>query len=65
MKPKKNAGVEILIAEDSTTQAEDLRYLLEQHGHAVLAQSIEQFLRENKSLPGSAGARMIARADGN
>ena len=32
---------------------------------AVPAERIEQFLRENKSLPGSAGARMIARADGN
>ena len=37
MKPKKNAGVEILIAEDSPTQAEKLRYLLEGHGYAVAA----------------------------
>ena len=39
MKPKKNtnSGVEILIAEDSPTQAEQLRYLLEEHGFAVTA----------------------------
>ena len=39
MKPKKNKhnGVEILIAEDSPTQAEKLQYLLEEHGYAVVA----------------------------
>lgn len=39
MKPKKNAnnGVEILIAEDSPTQAEQLRALLEERGYAVVA----------------------------
>jgi len=37
MNPKKNKSVEILIAEDSPTQAEKLRYLLEEHGYAVTA----------------------------
>ena len=39
MIPKKNQnnGVEILIAEDSPTQAEKLQYLLEEHGYAVVA----------------------------
>ena len=38
MKPKKNKnnGVEILIAEDSPTQAEKLQNLLEEHGYAVV-----------------------------
>jgi GAF domain-containing protein/DNA-binding response OmpR family regulator len=35
-KKKKNNGVEILIAEDSPTQAEKLQYLLEEHGYAVV-----------------------------
>jgi len=33
----KNNGIEILIAEDSPTQAEKLQYLLEEHGYAVVA----------------------------
>lgn len=39
MKPQKNGnnGVEILVAEDSPTQAEQLRALLEEHGFAVVA----------------------------
>src|SRR3990170_578344 len=37
MKPKKNAGVEILIAEDSPTQAARLAHLLEEHGYSVTA----------------------------
>jgi len=39
MKPEKsrNSGVEILIAEDSATQREQLRGLLEEHGYAVVA----------------------------
>ena len=32
-----NTGVEILIAEDSQTQAEQLRYLLEEHGYTVMS----------------------------
>ena len=38
MKPEKNrySGVEILIAEDSPTQAEKLRSLLEEHGYTVV-----------------------------
>ncbi|HUX25064.1 MAG TPA: response regulator, partial [Burkholderiales bacterium] len=32
----KNSSVEILIAEDSPTQAEKLRYLLEEHGYTVV-----------------------------
>lgn len=32
----KNNGIEILIAEDSPTQAEKLQYLLEEHGYAVV-----------------------------
>jgi len=37
MKPKKDkrSGVEILIAEDSATQAEQLKYTLEEHGYTV------------------------------
>lgn len=37
MEPRKsrNGGVEILIAEDSSTQAEKLRFLLEDHGYTV------------------------------
>src|SRR5712692_6573170 len=38
MKPPKrptNNGVEILIAEDSPTQAQQLKHLLEERGHAV------------------------------
>lgn len=39
MKSRKNRtnGIEILIAEDSPTQAEKLQYLLEEHGYAVTA----------------------------
>ena len=37
MNPKKNKSVEILIAEDSPTQAEKLRSLLEERGYAVVA----------------------------
>jgi diguanylate cyclase (GGDEF)-like protein/PAS domain S-box-containing protein len=39
MKPKKDkrSGVEILIAEDSATQREQIRGLLEKHGYAVVA----------------------------
>ncbi len=33
------ATLEILIAEDSPTQAEKLRYLLEEHGYSVVATS--------------------------
>ena len=38
MQPTKNQhhGVEILIAEDSPTQAEKLQYLIEEHGYAVV-----------------------------
>ncbi|MHB1273089.1 MAG: EAL domain-containing protein [Rhodanobacter sp.] len=32
----KNSSIEILIAEDSPTQAEKLRYLLEEHGYTVV-----------------------------
>ena len=38
-KRNKNNGVEILIAEDSATQREQLRGLLEEHGYAVVAAS--------------------------
>lgn len=31
----KNNGIEVLIAEDSPTQAEKLQYMLEEHGYAV------------------------------
>ena len=37
MSPKENKSVEILIAEDSPTQAEKLRSLLEERGYAVVA----------------------------
>ncbi|MDO8680802.1 MAG: response regulator [Acidobacteriota bacterium] len=36
MKPDDNNGIEILIAEDSPTQAEKLQALLEEHGYAVV-----------------------------
>jgi diguanylate cyclase (GGDEF)-like protein/PAS domain S-box-containing protein len=36
-KPGKTENIEIVIAEDSPTQAEQLRYLLEEHGYAVVA----------------------------
>ncbi len=35
-KKNKNGSTEILIAEDSPTQAEQLRHLLEEHGHQVV-----------------------------
>ncbi|KXS30759.1 MAG: Diguanylate cyclase/phosphodiesterase (GGDEF & EAL domains) with PAS/PAC sensor(S), partial [Candidatus Gallionella acididurans] len=35
-KKSKNNGIEILIAEDSPTQAAKLQYLLEEHGYAVV-----------------------------
>ena len=35
----KPGNTEILIAEDSPTQAEKLRYLLEEHGYSVVATS--------------------------
>lgn len=38
-KKNKNNGIEILIAEDSPTQAQKLRYLLEEHGYGVTAAS--------------------------
>ena len=37
--PTEGKGIEILIAEDSRTQAEKLRYLLEQRGYSVAAAS--------------------------
>ena len=36
-KRNKTKNIEIVIAEDSPTQAEQLRYLLEEHGYAVVA----------------------------
>ncbi|GCB02283.1 diguanylate cyclase/phosphodiesterase (GGDEF & EAL domains) with PAS/PAC sensor(s) [Sulfuriferula multivorans] len=36
MKSRKNNGIEILIAEDSPTQAEKLQYLLEERGYTVV-----------------------------
>ena len=55
MNPKKNKSVEILIAEDSPTQAEKLRSLLEEHGYAVVAapdgkQALEAARRSKPTL---------------
>ena len=57
MKPKKDKhnGIEILIAEDSPTQAEKLQYLLEGHGYRVIVtangkQALEAARRHKPAL---------------
>ncbi len=39
LKPEDNSGVNILIVEDSPTQADELRHLLEEHGYSVVVAS--------------------------